>query len=259
MHIGKVILFIFLIAFSKGVAQQEQFLQGQVLNDTIDRSNLNIVNITLEKGTTTSQSGNFEIPVRVGDTINISALQYISKQFIVTPTIFKRKKITLYLEPKVTELQEVEISNIELTGDIYKDIQSTKLKRQIFPSDLGIPENTAPPRTIEERRYYTAVTSSGGIPLDGLINAITGRLKMLKKHIEVSRFEKKVQEARFEFSDSLYMKQLNIPQDRIEDFVYYIFENKDALAYVNTNNALDLLDYMILKSKDYLSAIQEQD
>lgn len=259
MYIHKFVWIIFLMLSVPVMAQKTVLLEGQVLNDTIDRSNLNIVNISLKKGTTTSNSGVFEIFVREGDTINISALQYMSKQFVVNPTIYNRKKITLYLEPKITELDEVEISNVQLTGDIFKDVQNSKLKKQIFPSDLGIPENTAPPRTIEERRYYTAVTSSSGIPLDGLINTITGRLKMLKKHIEVSRFEKKVQEARYEFSDSLYMRELNIPQERIEDFVYYVFEDAKAASYVNTDNALGLLDYMILKSKDYLALIEQQD
>lgn len=241
------------------LAQEEIMLVGQVLNDTIDRSNLNVVNISLQKGTTTSGSGVFIIPTRLGDTINISAVQYESRQFIVNKTMYARKKITLYLNPKITELQEVKISNLELTGDIDKDVANAKLQKQIFPSDLGIPENTAPERTVEERRYYTAITSGAGIPLDGLINSITGRLKMLKKHIEVSRFEKKVQDARYEFSDSLYMKQLNIPKERIEDFVYYVFEDRASQEFVDQGNALGLLEFMMDKSKRYLELVKNNE
>lgn len=245
--------FIFMIVMISFVAQAQEtvLLQGQVLNDTIDTSNLTIVNLTLQLGTTTSNSGVFTIKARQKDTITISAVQYETRQFVVNKTIFDRKKITLYLIPKITELDQVVISNIDLTGDINKDINSTTFKVKITPTQLGIPENTAPPRTVEERRYYTAVTSGGGIPLDGLINSITGRLKMLKKHIEVSRFEKLVQESRYHFSDSLYMKELNIDKDLIEDFVYYTFEDPKAKALTDASDALGLLDFMIEKAKAY--------
>lgn len=249
---NKYFLLLLLFMASLNVLGQESImLEGQVLNDTIDKANLNIVNLTMRRGTITASNGQFTIEARVNDTINISAVQYESRQFVVNETMYKRGKITLYLIPKITELDQVNISNVDLTGDIYKDVSSTTYERKITPSELGIPENTAPPRTVEERRYYTAVTSGGGIPLDGLINAITGRLKMLKRHIEVSRFEKLVQDSRYTFSDSLYMKELNIDKEYIEDFVYYTFEDPEAKELVDSKNALGLLEFMMKKSEDY--------
>ena len=243
-----------LFLISSGLyAQKSIQLEGQVLNDTIDKAQLTVVNISLKKGTVTDPNGLFTIEARLNDTINISAVQYESRQFVVNQTMFNRKKISLYLIPKINELAPVEISNIDLTGDLNKDIRSTKFKKEVSAKELGIPENTAPKRTIEERRYYTAVTSGAGIPLDGLINSITGRLKMLKKHIEVSRFEKLVQESRYRISDTVYMKNLNIPEELIEDFVYYVFEDKKAKELVDANNALGLLEFMMRKSKPYVA------
>jgi len=243
-----------LFLLSSGLyAQKSIQLEGQILNDTIDKAQLTVVNISLKKGTITDSNGFFTIEARVNDTINISAVQYESRQLVVNQTMFNRKKISLYLIPKVNELEAVEISNIDLTGDLTKDIRSTKFKKEVYAKELGIPENTAPKRTVEERRYYTAVTSGAGIPLDGLINSITGRLKMLKKHIEVSRFEKLVQESRHRISDTIYMKNLNIPESYIEDFVYYVFEDKKAKELVDANNALGLLEFMMLKSQPYLT------
>ncbi len=231
--------------------QEEIALTGQVLNDTISKSQLTVVNITRKKGTITNKDGEFTILAAVNDTINVSAVQYESRQFVVNQTMFNRGKISLYLIPKVTALDEVNISNIDLTGDILKDVGSTAFEKKVTAGELGIPENTAPQRTVEERRYYTAVTSSAGIPLDGLINSITGRLKMLKKHIEVSRFAKKIQDTRVQYSDSIYMEKLKIPQDLIEDFVYYTFEDEGAKKYVDTGDALGLLDFMIVKAEAY--------
>ncbi len=246
------ILCCFIVFFTMSLKAQKVIeLKGQVLNDTISNSELTVVNISLKEGTITNANGGFTINARVNDTINISALQYEPRQFVVNQTIYNRKKITLYLIPKVTELDQVNISNIDLTGDINKDVSSTKYKVEITPSQLGIPENTAPKRTVEERRYYTAISSGGGIPLDGLINSITGRLKMLKKHIEVSRFQKLIEESRYNFSDGIYMKELNIPEELIEDFVYYVFEDPEAKRLVDANNVLGLLEFMKEKSVTY--------
>lgn len=255
----RIILYGFVLLFGITASSQETImLEGKVLNDTIDRSALNVVNLSMRKGTTTTQQGTFTLEVRVNDTINISAVQYESRQFIVNQTIFNRKKISLYLIPKINELDEVEISNIDLSGDLTKDAALTKGAPELYPEDLGLPRNTAPKRTVEERRYYTAVTSGAGIPLDGLINSITGRLKMLKQHIAVSRFEKRVQDTRYTFSDTLYMKELNIKQDLIEDFVYYVFEDERAKIFVDRNDAIGLLEFMMKKSKTY-NALREKE
>lgn len=246
-----LIFFMSLMYSFCAFGQEEITLKGQVLNDTISKSALTVVNITKQKGTITNRDGEFEILASVNDTINVSAVQYESRQFVVNQTMFNRKKISLYLIPKITALKEVNISNIDLTGNILRDVGSTAFEKKVTPKELGIPENTAPERTVEERRYYTAVTSGAGIPLDGLINSITGRLKMLKKHIEVSRFAKKIQDTRVQYSDTIYMKKLQIPEDLIEDFVYYTFEDEVATQLVNNGDALGLLDLMIEKSVAY--------
>ena len=75
---------------------------------------------------------------------------------------------------------------------------------------------------------------------------------MLRRNIEVSEFVKKVKDTREIFSDSIYMKELNVPEELIEDFVYYIFEDDTANTFVDTNDALGLLEFMMSKSKVYL-------
>ena len=253
----EITFFIFFISTLSLTGQEVVILEGQVLNDTIDRSNLTVVNMSLTRGTTTRSNGIFNIEARENDTLHISAVHYESREFVINQTIFNRKKISLYLIPKVTELDEIIISNIDLTGGIKKDIENTTYKTVIAAASLGLPENAHPTYTTEERRVYSATVGAG--PLGSLINAISGRTAMLKKHLEISRFQAKVNTTRDKFSDSLYMKELNIPEELIEDFVYYIFEDKEAASFVNADNALGLLEYMILKSKDYLALIEQQD
>lgn len=144
-------------------AQESVILQGKILNDTISKTSVNVVNISLRKGAITNDSGEFNISVRLNDTINISAVQYESRQFIVSKTVFNRKKISLYLAPKITELDEVRISNIDLTGDLKKDLLSTQLKPVVQVALLGLPRNAHPTFTVEERRYYGATGGAGSL------------------------------------------------------------------------------------------------
>lgn len=239
--------------FIQGLIGQEEIeLRGKVLNDTIDRAALSVVNISLKTGSITNNKGEFTISARLNDTINISAIQYEPRQFVVNQTIFNRKRISLYLAPKVTELGEVKISNIDLSGNLNTDAVNTKVNPVLTPQAIGLPGNTAKPRTIEERRLYEATSSSTGIPINLILNAISGRLKILKRNVKVSNFARKVREARATFSDSIYNQQLNVPKPLIEDFVYYIFEQEEAEEFVNNEDALGLLEYMMQQSDTYL-------
>ena len=251
-------LLLFLLFVGSSVFSQETILlKGKVLNDTIEKASLTVVNLSLKKGAITNEAGIFKIPARVNDTIHISAVQYESRQFVVTPKMYDRKTMSLYLVPKITELDEVKISNIDLTGDLRRDILNTPLKKTITAKELGLPENRHAPFTPEERRVYSA--SGGGAGAFGaLIMAINGQAKRYKKQLEVMRFQIKVEKARSTFSDTLYMKSLNIPEALIEDFVYFVFEEKKAEGKNDQENVIELLDYMLTKSEKYLDLKQKE-
>ncbi len=57
--------------------------------------------------------------------------------------------------------------------------------------------------TVEQRKLYSATSGAGAI--GSLINAISGRTKMLKKHVEVGKLRAAVESKRDQFSDSIYM------------------------------------------------------
>ena len=251
MRYKNYFFFLFSLISNLLLGQEIITLRGEVLNDSIEKASLTVVNITLRKGAITNQAGIFEIPVRVSDTINISAVQYESRQFVVTQKMYNRKKMSLYLVPKINELDEVRISNIDLTGDLRRDILNTPLKKTMTASDLGLPVNKHAPFTPEERKVYSASVAGAGA-FGALIMAINGQAKKYKKQLEVMRFQIKVEKAREKFSDTLYMKSLNIPEALIEDFVYFVFEEKKAEGRDDTKNAMELLEYMLTKSKKYV-------
>lgn len=242
---------IFLSLFVSAQAQNSFLLQGQVLNDTIERASLNVVNVSMRKGAITNTKGQFEIKARLNDTIHISAVQYDSKQFRVTDKMMNKRYVAFYLVPKITELDEVVLSNINLSGDLSKDVGSFALQKEYIPSDFGIPGKSAPVRSSEERRFYGVTGGAGGF--GALINLINGNTKKYKRQLEIAQFQIKVERNREKFSDSMFVRNFKIPVTLIEDFVFYALEDKAAVAGVNLKDKFELWDYFTTKINTYVA------
>lgn len=247
-------------------AQDTIELRGKILNDTIEKTALNVVNISLKKGTITNQNGEFNIPVRINDTINVSAVQYESQQFVVTKKIFRKQKVSFYLVPRINNLDEVFVDDRLLSGVLDRDAGHNILQQDLAAIKKADEQGLLPDlskKTTEERRLHTTTSGTGEIdihfvsflqvPLAGLINRISGKRKKLQKHLAVSNDAKKMDEIQSYFPKEFYVHTLEIPENMIEDFVAYLFQDQEAFAQINQDDVLELLDYMMIKSKQYVA------
>ncbi|WP_299685819.1 hypothetical protein [uncultured Dokdonia sp.] len=258
-------LFLFLLFTGITAFSQETIiLKGTVLNDTIEKASLSVVNLNLRKGAITNEAGVFEIPVRINDTIHISAIQYESRQFVVTPKMHDQKRMSLYLVPKINELDEIQLSNKVLSGNLEKDASDASLDTQLAlvkdMSDKGLLPNLQR-KTKEERRLHTATTGINGkggvgftgliIPLPLLINEINGKTKRLKKHIEIASYQEQIDYALNRFPDVMLLTYLKIPEDQLQDFIFYALKDEKKLKEIAIDNPLVFLDYLLEKSITY--------
>ncbi|MGB3774769.1 MAG: hypothetical protein WA951_05895 [Leeuwenhoekiella sp.] len=263
VHLPKTIHFIFIFVIlcsSKLVAQQTVVLQGQVLNDSIGNAYLHIVNLTTQQGTITNEGGAFTIPVHLQDTLYISAVQLENMKVVITPEIFSRKQIEIRLKDEVNDLPQVTVSDINLSGMLGLDSKNSNVEKPFDPAAAGLPVYTGPTLTQEERQLYTAQHSANGIvSVDAVLNALSGRTKMLQKRVELSNMERRVQSARRVMSDSMYTKILDIPPALIDDFVHFVFEGKEwRLKYAEDNNVLALIEMLQELAPEYLEIKREQ-
>lgn len=65
-------------------AQEVIPLSGKIMNDSLEDSYLHIMNLNLQRGTITNADGAFTIPVRINDTLYISAVQFEDEKIVVT-------------------------------------------------------------------------------------------------------------------------------------------------------------------------------
>ena len=175
------------------------------------------------------QYGHFSILAKEGDILSFSLINYEHLRKFINKQEFNLGSIAVNLTPKTIELNEVVINK----------------HSNITAENLGIIPKDQVKLTTAERRLQTAGEFKpimllgllgGSMPLDPVINAITGRTKMLKKDLAVERKEFLMVKLRNLFEDKYYVETLKIPEELIKGFQYYCIENPDFARSLKEKN-----------------------
>ncbi len=242
----RLLLFLFAITSFQTYGQTKT-IRGEILADSLQGYAINIVNFTKEIGTTNDEKGFFEIPAAVGDSIVFSSVQYQIKSIIVTQEHFKKDKITIVLFPVIQQLEQVKISNVQLSGRLDKDARIVELQPFVDNQILGLPFSDKPQPTLIERRIYTA---RSGI-IEAPINYLNGTIKKLKRIKALEDLDKLVQQGERTFTVSFFMDELGLPENLISDFMYYCAEDNQYENLLENPERLVLLEFFQEKSKAY--------
>jgi len=254
--------FIMLLLFvdNELFSQEVKLLEGQIIADTIFPANIHIVNLDLEQGTTSNTSGAFKIYVEVGNRLLFSSVQFENKEIVISQTDVDSGKIKVKLFPARNELDEVQISDLKLSG--YLDSDLSKIK-YFDREKYGIPY---PKKQLSQtqRRLYTAnqnITSRwqyigvllGGVSLDVIMNDINGRTKFLKKLNQQDKLQLRVQSGITGLGKDFFIRELGIPENEIENFVYYTARYPEFQEIIESTNRLDLIEYYKSKINDFIN------
>ncbi|PKV49798.1 hypothetical protein ATE84_1836 [Aquimarina sp. MAR_2010_214] len=242
----RLILFLFLIISLQTFGQSET-LQGKIMADSLQGYAINIVNFTKEIGTTNDEQGFFEIPASPGDSIVFSSVQYQIRSIIVKQDQIEDKKITIVLYPIVQQLEQVKISNIELSGNLDKDLGAVELQPFVDNRTLGLPFSDKPQPTKAERRIYTA---RSGI-IDRPINYLSGKLKKLKRIKALEDLDVIVQKGETTFNTTFFIDELKLPEDLITDFMYYCAKDDYFKNLLTNSKRLTLVEFFQNKVISY--------
>ncbi len=226
-------------------------LEGRVVNKGVGVPDVHVMNTTKNKATISDNEGYFNISVSLNDTILFSAVQFKRKSLVISTNILQSLSIVVPLEEFVNELDEVILRPYDLSGELARDMQSMGVGPGVTESTLGLPNAYAEPLTQAERHLYEATSGSGGIPLNPIINSITGRTKYLKKVLARENQYARTGRVRAFYADSLFVKELKIPKSKIDDFMYYCEVDFAFNAVVDTHDKLKIWEYLKQKSTSY--------
>lgn len=248
----KILLILFLIQ-NAGVAQTNDltFLRGKVVCEVKDLAQVNITNLRSESAVTSDEKGNYSLFVKVGDTIEFKSLQIETKKIAIQPNDLTKTLLVTQLISKTFALEEVEI----------------KVNKEINAVSLGILEKPAKKYTPAERKLRTAeelhwysplLIPIGGMSVDGMLNAISGRTAMLKKELEIERKERLMLKIESQFQHDYFTQKLKIPEENVKGFLFYIVEDEKLKDFVNAKDKIAADFRMSELSTLYLSLLKTE-
>lgn len=250
---SKILLVLF-FTIGTSLGAQTMFtnqIEGRVYSESGDVAATHVLNITSDKASITDRNGFFSITAKLNDTLVFSAIQFKRKTMVVTSNVLESKLLYVPLEDAITELDEVIVMPYNLTGDMTLDLDRMVIEPVVTASTLGLPNAYVTPPSQAERKLFEATTGGGILPLNPILNGISGRTKMLKERIARNKKYNRTLRVRAFYADSLYGKELKIPEDNISDFMHFCEIDPDFQTVVDTHDRFKIWEFMGKKSLIY--------
>lgn len=258
---NKLLIALLLAFFSHEVLSQSIEISGKVESDK-NVEGIHVINKTAQIFTVTDSQGQFKINAKLNDTITFTSIQHKPQNIIVDKQMFTFRVCKIKLEEAINELKEVVIGKI-LTGNLLDDINSIKDDPPINFFDVGIPGYTGKIATQSERRLSEAGEFKpkmllgllgGGVPLNPILNGISGRTKMLKKRVEIETREALMQRIKARLlKDFLISNPLE--EDQIMDFFYFCADDENFIKYCKDQTDFNILTFLRMKHVQYIENI----
>jgi len=229
MKKSSILFFLFINTFV--FAQKSVKIKGIIRVTDAKPSGVHVINLNTEQEVISDENGIFSMEVHTDDLLVFSAnhLDYMRK--IMEEEDLKSGTITVEMTSKSTMLEEVEITN-------YSRINAVS---------LGILSKPAKKYTVAERRLYGATSS----PLDGLLNAISGRTAMLEDGIATEKKQFALETLDGLYTETFYTETLKVPKEEIGGFHYFIVEDFKLTEALKGDNSFLVTFLMIKLASDY--------
>ncbi len=186
-----------------------------------------------------------------------SAVQFIRKVVPISEALMNSPFIRIPLEEFVNELREVTVRPFGLSGDIEKDLTGLQLEKDVSAEALGLPNADVRIITQSERQLQEAskgmysLRAPLAVNINPIINAITGRTKMLKNRVKVDKTYARTQQVQKRYADSIFQKDLKIPKIKVDDFMYFCEVDEEFQRLVAFGDQLRLWEYLLNRSQLY--------
>jgi len=252
-------LLIFFIAtysgFSQGISIE---LKGKVTNANNDVSDILIVNLNSKKSTITDSLGVFTIEVKLRDSIQFTAVQYKTKQIVVTESIFNQKSLLINLIEDVIDLKEVTVTPYNLSGELNFDLERLNVEPLVNSSTLRLPNANLEKMSRSEQLLFEADQGKYfyfglgfTINTHKLLNRVSGRTKSLEDMVEHHENSELEEEIVAKFTKETMSESFDIPLENIDMFLTYCSFQEDFSNLSQSMNNVEIWNYLKRKSVEF--------
>lgn len=209
--------FLLFFVVCSGYCQNRALLSGKVVSRSKNLEDIYVSNLSTGDAVMTAKGGYFYIKAKENDTLMFAGAYFIGYRHRLDDVDAKRDLLLIPLEPNgmTTQLDEIIITKYssEAMGLVPKGV-----KRY----------------TPMERYLYTATSGSGIIPVDALVNWISGRTAMLKKALKYEKQEMRKEKYLGLISENTLATDYAIPKDYVLGFAYYAASDSQMIPILNS-------------------------
>ncbi|HLS30139.1 MAG TPA: hypothetical protein VK021_04735 [Flavobacteriaceae bacterium] len=218
-----------------------------------EASGINVFNMTSGDYAFTDDYGRFKIEVSEGDELVFSSIQYQQFSVIITKSVIEKKELNVDLVTTTNVLDEVVVKP-GLSGDVRVDVK--KLKTQI--PDLSTESAMDAMYGYDYEFSADRYTSPDNVAIDkGYLKNGINFAYIIKSIFNIKPHQKKVQpefmdvQIRKLYNDEFFKKYLDIEEESINDFVFFMQDRGLDVSKMRSLNDLELINYIIKESKVY--------
>ncbi|HSP11179.1 MAG TPA: carboxypeptidase-like regulatory domain-containing protein [Salegentibacter sp.] len=222
---------------------------------------MTVYNETSQRGTITNTSGEFRISVAENDSISFSALQFQKFTVVVDQGVIDSGELNVFISESVTELPEVVVLPHDLSGNVNVDVARIQVSDPDFPrysaADLERMNVLTEPDSLTGPGKNEAMAASKTRLIHGLnfVNIFKVLVGEKDGNNQIGQQEKD-EYVRQLYSDEFFQENLYIEKENINDFIFYASDNGLTSQMMQEGNELDLIEFLIAKSKDYKNQIE---
>lgn len=228
---------LFLLTITAYAQPGRRAVLGKIVARSTELSGVYIQNQNTKEAVESEKGGYFRINVQPNDTLVFSSIDFVGTQKVVSYEDMNKK------------IMFVPLDFVEYT------LEELYIDRRVTNESLGF--GTPKYRTRAERNLHRATSherspdATISIGIDGLINALSGRTKMLEKALAYERELKLAEDLIAVFPKEFYIEELHIPEEYITAFGFHLLQFNDVLSASVTRNGED---YVKLKYYEKVEA-----
>lgn len=251
-----LLCFIFLFTALTTFAQDRIPIEGKItVAEGENPQGMTVFNQTSKRGTITNDAGEFTIAAAVNDSISFSALQFQKFTVVIDEGVINSGELNVYIREAVTELPEVIVLPHDLSGNVNVDVARIRVSDADLPAysaaDLERMGVRVEPDSLTGPGKNEALASSQTRLIHGL--NFVNIFKLLagveeNKELTDREMDEKVREM---YDNEFFRENLDIQQEKINDFIFYARENGLTSQMMQAGNELDLIEFLIRKSEEY--------
>ena len=221
-------------------------IEGVVKSDSIFLENINILNLTQNYGASSNSKGAFTLFAKLGDSIMFSSISYTNRVIEISETHINEKKLLIFLEQDLNELDEVLLS-----PKVRLDFGNIDVQKGIILNTTEDNKKKGP----DLRRMTDPSYGNVGVDFVSIFKLITKSLRLKNKGKKSA--QKENEQLIEEFPDKLFSlykanffrDALNISDDKIYLFLEYCQEN--GLNNHLTSEEFVIKNFLIVQSRKF--------